>query len=91
MLETIFVKTDNNQLTYILTTPKVDATQHHWMDSLAGFMFSTEYQKERDNAVGDALSHVTSKLDAEVVKSILDEVTVKEQNVIYTSVKIYIG
>ena len=37
-------------------------------------MFSTEYWKGRDNAVADALSHVASKLDAEVVKSILDTV-----------------
>ena len=39
-------------------------------------MFSIEYQKGRDNAVANALSHVASKLDAEVVKSILDEVTI---------------
>ena len=70
------MKTDNNPLTYILTTPNLDATWHHWVESLAGFMFSIEYQKERDNAVADALSCVTSKLDAEVVKSILDGVTI---------------
>ena len=39
-------------------------------------MFSIKYKKGRDNAVADALSHVTSKLDAEVVKSILDRVTI---------------
>ena len=39
-------------------------------------MFSTEYQKGRNNAVADALNHVASKLDAEVVKSILDGVTI---------------
>ena len=70
------VKTDNNPLTYILTTPNLDATQHHWVKSLAGFTFSIEYQKGRDNAVADALSHVTSKLNAEAVKSILDRVTI---------------
>ena len=70
------VKTDNNQLTYILTTPNLDATWHHWVELLAGFTFSIEYQKGRDNAVADALSHVESKLDTEVVKSILDGVTV---------------
>ena len=74
-LETV-EKTDNNPLTYILTTPNLDATQHHWVESLAGFTFSIEYQKGRDNAVVDALSCVASKLDAEVVKFILDGVTV---------------
>ena len=44
------------------------------MDSLAGFTFSIEYQKGRNDAVADALSHVVSKLDAETVKSILDGV-----------------
>ena len=71
------MKTNNNPLTYILTTPNLDATQHHWVESLARFTFSIKYQKGRDNAVADALSHVTSKLDVEVVRSILDGVTVR--------------
>ena len=69
------VKTDNNPLAYILTTPSLDATWHHWRELLAGFTFSIEYQKGRDNAVADALSCVVSKLNAEAVKSILDGVT----------------
>ena len=47
----------------------------HWVESLAGFMFSIKYQKGRDSAVADALSHVMSKPDVEVVKSILEGVT----------------
>ena len=69
------MKTDNNPLTYILTTPNLDATQHHWVKSLAGFTFSIEYQTRRDNAVANALSCVVSKLDT-VVKSILDRLTI---------------
>ena len=46
------------------------------MESLAGFTFSIEYQKGRDNAAADALSHVVSKLNAEAVKSILGGVTI---------------
>ena len=65
------VKTDNNPLTYIMTTPNLDAIQDHWVESLAGFIFRIKYQKGRDNAVADALSHVTSKLNAEAVKSLL--------------------
>ena len=37
------VKNDNNPLTYILTTPNLDTTWHHWVESLAGFTFSIEY------------------------------------------------
>ena len=70
------MKTDNNPLTYILTTPNLDATWHHWEELLAGFMISIEYQKGRDNAVADALSHIISKLDAEAVKYVLDGVTI---------------
>ena len=70
------MKTDNNPLTYILTTPNLDATQHHWVESWAGFTFSIKYKKGRDNAIADTLSHVTSLLDAEVVKSIMDGVTI---------------
>ena len=70
------MKSNNNPLTYILTTPNLDATQHHWVESLAEFMFRIKYQKGRGKAVADALSYVASKLDTEVVKSILDGVTI---------------
>ena len=41
-----------------------------------GFTFSIECHKgHRDNAAPDALSQVTSKLDAETVKYILDGIT----------------
>ena len=59
-----------------MTTPTLDATQHQWVESLVRFTFSIEYQKGWDNGTVDALSQVTSKLDAETVKSILDGVTV---------------
>ena len=51
------VKTDNNLLTYIMTMPTLDATWHHWVESLTGFTFSTEYQKGWDNAATDAELH----------------------------------
>ena len=69
------VKTDDNPLTYILTIPNLDATWHHWVESVAGFTFSIEHHTGGDNTVADALSHVASKLNAEAVKSILDGVT----------------
>ena len=50
------VRTDKNLLTYIMTTPNLDATQHQWVESLARFTFSIEYQKGRDNVVTDTLS-----------------------------------
>ena len=59
-----------------MTQPKLDATWHCWVESLIGFTFSIEYEKGWDNAAAVALSQVTSKLDVETVKSILDRVTV---------------
>ena len=59
-----------------MTSPNLDNTQHCWVESLAGLTFSIKYQKGCDNAVTDALSWVTLRLDAETVKSILDGVTV---------------
>ena len=34
------VKTDNSPLTYIMTTPNLDAIQHCWVESLKGITFS---------------------------------------------------
>ena len=39
------VRTNNNLLTYIMTTPNLDATHHQWVESSARFTFNTEYQK----------------------------------------------
>ena len=54
--KSFIVKTDNNPLTYIMTTPNLDATQHHWVESLTRFTISIDYQKGWDNAATDALS-----------------------------------
>ena len=74
------VRTDNNMLIYFMTTPNLDATQHQWVESLARFTFSIEYQKGKDNAAADALSQVKLKLDTEIMKSILDGVTMGTTN-----------
>ena len=68
------VKTDNNQLTYIMMTPNLDATGHQWVSALAQFNFELEYQKGCDNTVVDVLSQVTTRLNLDTVRSILDRV-----------------
>ena len=37
---TSVIYTDNNLLTYILTSAKLDATGHHWVASLANYNFA---------------------------------------------------
>ena len=76
LYQPFLVKTDNNPLTYIMTTPNLDATGHQWVSVLAKYDFWLEYQKARDNAVADALSWVMAHLEPEAVQAILDGATV---------------
>ena len=50
------VRTNNSPLTYIITTPNLNATLHWWVELLARLTFSIEYQNVRDNAATDTLS-----------------------------------
>ena len=69
------VRTDSNPLTYIMTTPNLDATGHWWVEALMRFNFQLEYQKGWDNTIADMLSQITTHLGPEAVQSILDGVT----------------
>ena len=70
-----FKDTNNNPLTYIMTTPNLDATGHQWVGALAKFNFQLEYQKGKDNTMADALSQITTCLGSEAVQAILDGAT----------------
>ena len=76
LYQPFLVKTDNNPLTYIMTTPNLDATGHRWVGALAKFNFQLEYQKEWDNAVADTLSWITTCLGPEAVQAVLDGATI---------------
>ena len=45
LYQPFLVKPDNNPLTYIMTTPNLDATGHQWVGVLVRFNFQLEYQK----------------------------------------------
>ena len=67
------MRTDNNPLTYILTTLNLDALGHRWVAALAGYNMKLEYLKGSDNKVADALSRVsTQKLDKKTVTKLLN-------------------
>ena len=70
------VRTDNNPLTYIMSTSNLDATGYWWASALERFNFELEYQKGHDNTVADVLSQITTWLDSETVKSILNRATI---------------
>ena len=62
LYQPFLVRTDNNPLTNIMTTPHLDATDHHWVGALARFNFQLEYQKGQDNTIKYALSQITTHL-----------------------------
>ena len=72
------VYTDNNPLTYILTSAKLDAIGQRWVASLANYDFRICYKSGKSNVEADALSHIprTSDIliDAPAVKAIISAV-----------------
>ena len=52
------VYTDNNPLTYILTSAKLDATGQRWVASLANYDFQIFYRPRKTNIEADALSRI---------------------------------
>ena len=52
------VYTDNNPLTYVLTTAKLDVTGQQWVASLANYNFRIFYKSGKLNVEVDALSHI---------------------------------
>ena len=57
------VYTDNNPLTYVLSTAKLNATGHRWVAQLADFDFSIKYRPGRCNADADGLSRMPLEID----------------------------
>ena len=72
LYQPILVKTDNNPLMYIMTTPNLDATGHRWVGALVKFNFQLEYQKGWDNTMADMMSRITTHLAPEAMQVILD-------------------
>ena len=55
---TFEVYTDNNPLTYVLSTAKLDAFSHRWMARLAKYNFNIHYKSGITNTDADALSQI---------------------------------
>ena len=52
------VYTDNNPLTYVLSTAKLNATGLHWIGELADFRFDVKYRPGKVNIDADSLSRI---------------------------------
>ncbi|MCG8049377.1 MAG: RNase H-like domain-containing protein [Candidatus Thiodiazotropha endolucinida] len=79
------VLTDNNPLTYILTTAKLDATGHRWVAALANYNFVITYRSGRLNLDADGLSRVNEGTETlhtvypDVLKVIINSCLVPEK------------
>ena len=67
------VMTDNNPLTYVLSSAKLDATGHRWVAQLANYHFTLKYCTGTSNRVADALSRVQwPEVTCGIVHQVLD-------------------
>ena len=58
---------------YVLTTPNLDVTEHHWVwNTCTSYEFTLEYQKGSDNTTTDALSKVPVRHDKDTVQLLLE-------------------
>lgn len=72
------VLTDNNPLTYVLSTAKLDATGQRWAASLANYDFDIKYRSGQNNKDADALSRYPWRaVEGEITKAVLGGVWVK--------------
>ena len=77
--------TDNNPLTYILTSAKLDATGQRWVAALSAYDFSLTYRSGINNADADGLSRKAIEVTKfpEVLKAISTSVTASGQSAPY--------
>ena len=78
------VYTDNNPLTYVLTTAKLDATGQRWIAALANYDFTLHYKSGKTNVEADALSRIPQDmasdrhLDKETIHAIAQGVQITD-------------
>ena len=65
--------TDNNPLTYVTTTAKLDATGQRWMAALANYNFTARYRPGKSNADADGLSRM--QIDPQTIQALTTSVT----------------
>ena len=59
------VWTDNNPMTYVLTTAKLDAAGHRWLAALASYNFDIKYRPGTVNVNADILSRYPKDADTD--------------------------
>ena len=82
------VMTDNNPLSYVLSTAKLDATGHRWLAELSNFDFSIQYRSGALNGDADALSRKPKQLETDMVKEICNAAAMEEHGITSASINV---
>lgn len=67
------VYTDNNPLTYVMSTAKLNATTYRWVAELADFQFTIKYRPGKSNGDADGLSRMPLHME-QYMKTCSEEV-----------------
>ncbi|KAJ8009423.1 hypothetical protein DPEC_G00088720 [Dallia pectoralis] len=62
------IYTDNNPLTYVMSTAKLNACGHRWVGELADFRFAIKYRPGKSNVDADTLSRLPLNMDTYVAE-----------------------
>ena len=84
---TFEVITDNNPLTYVFTTAKLDATGQRWLAALSNYNCTIKYRSGKNNADADGLSRLhdnekncQATVFPEVLKAMSQSIVVQAHN-----------
>ena len=69
------VYTDNNSLTYVLTSAKLDANGQRWIANLANYTFKLFYKTGRTSIKADALSRIRHEDYTQVIPEVVKAIT----------------
>lgn len=73
------VWTDNNPLTYVMTSAKLDATTQRWVAALANYDFTIHYKPGSANKEADALSRIHwPTMSEDVVSAVITAVLTED-------------
>lgn len=71
------VRTDNNPLTYVLSTAKLNAVGHRWLAALSTYDFDVQYRPGKQNIDADILSRNFAEEDVNTGWETINEAAVK--------------
>lgn len=66
----VTVYSDNNPVTYVLSTAKLNATGHRWVSELADFNITLKYCPGKCNTDADFSSHTLASMESYMTKCI---------------------